>query len=125
RAGLPHDLESVRDRLDAGERTASERVGPQEEKDHSDPAERGQPVGEAARDTGRDPRDRSEMREDGRSDEERMGGEEHQKNREKDFHRLFDAAEVQEDQERDGGVLRGKLPSEKRGGEKAEDGVAA
>src|SRR5439155_6736581 len=42
-----------------------------------------------------------------------------------DYHRLFDAAEVQEDQERDGGVLRGKLPSVKRGGEKAEGGVAA
>ena len=123
--GSRKNLHSVRDGLDAGVRAAAQRVGAQEDEEGREQPQRGRVRRASVAAPWRTRRKRGCVGEEAVGDHEGMGDDEDEEDREKERDGLFDAAEVQDDQDDEDEDLR---PSSFQlypcGGQKAEDGVA-
>ena len=124
-AGFAHDLEAVRDGLDARERPAAHGEGPQEEEGHAAQAERGQPALKAGADVGGHGPDLGDVLDDAVADEQDVGQDEDDEDRRQHGHRFLDAAQVDDDEEDDGQDLERRLQRLVGRREEAEDGVPA
>ena len=106
---LAHDLQAVRDCLDAGVGTAAHRVRAQEDERHAAEAERGeaaaQPGGDLVRDLGR----AAAVRGDAAEDEHEVRDAEDDEDGDERGHRLLDAAQVHDDEHDEHRDLDGQL----------------
>ena len=97
--GLAHDLQAVGDRFDSGVRAAAQRVGAHEEERQPAESERAHAVREPGRDLVRHLAGAPEVQADSRADDQRVRGEEGEKDGHQRGHRFLHATEIQQDQD--------------------------
>src|SRR3972149_2176109 len=121
--GLAHDLQPVRDRLDARVGPGTTRIGKQEERRETAPTKRGYSVLEASAHLLRYFRYRPEVQRDCAEDDNDMRNDKKQKDRRYGCDRFLYAAQVHHHEEADDDELDGQFPKMPIAWQEAEYGI--